>query len=423
MNILYLAHRIPYPPNKGDKIRSFRQLEHLAKRHRVWCACFVDTPDDAGHVETLREHCADVIAIRLKRFPAMWRGLFGLIRGATLTESFYRSREMTRALRRWTASTRFDAVVAFSSSMASFALEVPTRRRVLDCCDLDSRKWQDYAGSRRGLLQRLYYTEGVRLARREVQWLDSFDATIVITEHEAEPLLNATGSHRLHVVRNGVTLDRKTEDAAYRTITAPIVGFIGALDYRPNVDAVVWFVKHCWPGVRAAVPDAVFRIVGRSPVRGVRRLARVDGVSVVGEVPDVTSELEKFAVSVAPLRIARGLQNKVLEAMAAGKPVVLSSGAAEGIAARDRTHFFVSDRVERVVGDVVSLLGDPAERARLGHAARRFVESHHRWDEVLREFELVVTGVTAQAKACGSGSSQHLPPVRTADRQRATARE
>ncbi|MCH7871276.1 MAG: sugar transferase, partial [Planctomycetes bacterium] len=274
MNILYLAHRIPYPPNKGDKIRSFRQLEYLAKHHRVWCACFVDRSDDLRHVETLREHCADVVAIRLRRIPALCRALSGLVRGATVTESFYRSREMTRALDRWIDSTRFDAVVAFSSSMATLALGVPARRRVLDCCDLDSRKWQDYAGSRRGLLQRLYHTEGMRLARREVQWLDSFDATIVITEHEAEPLLNATGSHRLHVVRNGVTLEEETVDTAYRTVTAPVVGFIGAMDYRPNVDAVVWFVKHCWPGVRAAVPDAVFRIVGRSPVRVVRRLAR-----------------------------------------------------------------------------------------------------------------------------------------------------
>lgn len=419
MNILYLAHRIPYPPNKGDKIRSFRQLEHLAKHHRVWCACFVDRPDDFRYVEKLREYCEDVIAIRLRRIPAMCRGVLGLIRGITVTESFYRSREMLRALHGWIASTRFDVVVAFSSSMASFALDVPAKRRVLDFCDLDSGKWQDYAGSRKGLLRRFYYAEGVRLARREVQWLDSFDATMVITEHEAEPLLNATGADRLHVIRNGVTLDQKTEGASYRDITAHVVGFIGVMDYTPNVDAVVWFVKHCWPGVRAVVPDAVFRIVGRSPVAAVRRLEREEGVYVVGEVPDVSTELDQFAVSVAPLKIARGLQNKVLEAMAAGRAVVLSSGAAEGIAAQDRTHFFISDRPERFVGDVVSLLGDPSERARLGHAARRFVETHHRWDDVLREFELAVTGVSDPRRE----PSHSVTSARTADRPRATLLE
>lgn len=393
MQILYLAHRIPYPPNKGDKIRSFRQLEHLAARHRVWCACFVDRPEDERYVETLRTHCEDVLAIRLRGLPAKLRGLAGLCRGATITESFYRHRGMTGALRRWSESIHFDVVVAFSSSMASFALDVSAKRRVLDLCDLDSRKWLDYAAASRGLLRRLHRVEGERLALREAQWLASFDATIVITDTEAEPLQGQHAAHRLHVIGNGAVLPDESQEPSTPRRQVSVVGFVGAMDYRPNVDAVVWFVENCWSKLRAAAPDAEFRIVGRSPTRRVRRLARVAGVTVVGEVADVADELKRFTVGVAPMRIARGLQNKVLEAMASSKAVVLTSLAADGIDAQDRIHFLVADQPDAMVGDILFLLRDAASRAKIGRAARRYVETHHQWKDALREFELVVTGV------------------------------
>jgi len=391
MNILYLAHRIPYPPNKGDKLRAFRQLQHLASRHRVWCACFVDDAADGTHVELLSRMCEDVAAVRLNRKWAALRGLIGLVRGGTVTESYYTHPAMREVLRRWCAGQRFDAVVAFSSSMAPYALAVSARRRVLDLCDRDSRKWLQYAALAGGPRRCLYRVEGRRLARREREGLDAFDAAILITSAEAKGLARYQRRGKLHIIGNGVDVPHfDVPDGGPRT--HPTIGFVGVMDYAPNVDAVRWFVAACWPGIRAAVPQAVFRIVGRSPARAVRRLASVQGIEVTGEVEDATAEVRRFDVSVAPLRIARGLQNKVLEAMACARPVVLSSGAAEGIDGRHGHEYLVADTADETVGHVVRLLGDPVERERLGLTARQFVAANHCWREELDRFEFIVTG-------------------------------
>jgi len=389
MNILYLAHRIPYPPDKGDKLRAFRHIEHLSKHHRVWCACFIDTPTDRPHVELLARYCQNLIAIPIRRLPSAIRGFAGLLRGGTVTESFYRYRPMIDALRRWSDAIPFDVAVAFSSSMAQYALAIPAKRRVLDLCDCDSEKWLEYAAASHVPARWVYRTEGRRLAARERAFVEGFDATLLITKAEAAMLGTATRSSKTYVVTNGVGLS----DEAPRGLkpAAQVVGFVGVMNYRPNVDAVCWFVDQCWPTIHHAFSDAVFRIVGRSPVRRVRRLERVPGVDVVGGVDEILTEVRRFQVSVAPMRIARGLQNKVLEAMAAAKPVVLTSKAAEGIGARNAEDYFIADTARETISAVKRLLGGWVEGERVGQNARRFAAAHHRWDEILRKFELIVT--------------------------------
>jgi glycosyltransferase involved in cell wall biosynthesis len=240
----------------------------------------------------------------------------------------------------------------------------------------------------------IYKTEGRRLARRERSWLESFDATILITQSEVATMLGGATARKLHVVGNGVPLP---EDASPRPTRYPTVGFVGVMDYKPNVDAVLWFVDRCWGAIRDEFPSAGFRIVGRSPNRDVRKLANVPGVTVVGQVDDLSWELRGFDVSVAPMRIARGLQNKVLEAMAWNKAVVLSPQAAEGIDAKDGRDFVVADGAESTIREVRRLLHDQAERQRIGSAARTYVAQHHRWDDVLDQFEMIVTGAIARS--------------------------
>lgn len=419
MNILYLAHRIPYPPNKGDKLRSFRQLDRLSRRHNVWCACFIDDPHDEKHVSGLRERCEGVAAVRFRRRRALVRGFAGLVRGRTLTESYYHNRQMTDLLRQWTEAVRFDAVVAFSSSMAPYARIRPARR-VLDLCDRDSQKWLDYARYSSPAAAALYRLEGRRLARLEESLLAEFDATILITSAEAQVLLQTPHATRLHIVGNGV--DVPTASAASSCASAAesghehhrtgdrtgsaVVGFIGAMDYRPNVDGVVWFAENCWPAIRGRCPHAQFRIAGRSPAAAVRRLNRVPGVEVIGEVADASAAVRAFDISVAPLRIARGLQNKVLEAMAHAKPVVLTSGAAAGISAIPGKNVLVADSAAEFIDQVCRLLTEPATRLRLGQAGRAYVLAHHCWDTELDRFESIVTGgspATPRAKGWHSG--------------------
>ncbi len=388
MNILYLAHRIPYPPNKGDKLRAFRQLERLSRSHRVWCACFVDRPSDRQYLNALGEFCQNVIAIDVNVLPAKMAGLGHMLRGGTITERFYRNHEMGAALQSLAGNVDFDVVVAFSSGMAAYALALPTRRRVLDLCDVDSLKWKDYARSTGPPATWAYRTEGRRLARKEVEWIDAFDATLLITAAEARHLSADADMSKVRVIGNGVHLPPLRRD---RSPGRSTVGFVGMMDYLPNVDAVEWFCRECWPAVSQQCPSAVFRIVGRRPVRRVQKLSDIPGVHVVGEVQSVQEELARFDVSVAPMRIARGLQNKVLEAMAAALPVVLSPEAAEGIDGTPGRDFFIETDPTALASRVTRLLQNASVRCRVGRAARRYVDNRHAWDGQLDLFELLVT--------------------------------
>lgn len=399
MNILYLAHRIPYPPNKGDKLRAFRQIEHLARRHRVWCAFFLDDPKDARHANDLRQWCAEVGAVEMKPFWAKLRGLTSLFRGRTITEGYYKRRELTRLLEQWQNRIRFDAIVAFSSSMANYALQVSAPRRILDLCDLDSLKWRDYAdhitrlrrtGIRDRLLRSIYQLEGRQLAAAELRWIDRFDAAILATGTEAAPLRPLVSPRKIHVIGNGVDLPEVEPTSTHGAHQNPVIGFVGVMDYFPNVDAVTWFAAECWPAIRARFPTATFRIVGRSPTPAVHRLSSIPGIEVVGEVKYIVDAWKNFDVSVAPLRIARGVQNKVLEAMAAAKPVVLSSNAAKGISAVSEVDYLVADSAEHVTAAVCSLLSNPSLRTQIGQSARTFVATHRRWETELDKLNALI---------------------------------
>jgi len=421
MKILYLAHRMPFPPNKGDKMRACRELTYLARRHDIWCACFADAEGDLKHADTLRRLVRGLAVVPLDRRFATVRGLCGWLGGSTVTEWFYRSAEMMRTVRAMSRVVGFDAVAAFSSAMAPYALAVPAGRRVLDLCDLDSAKWREYARCTPRPQRWLYTTEGRRLAKREHRWIDAFDASILISRAERDALDGGVDAGKVHVVTNGVGLTSFARTpqgpSGARAPARPVVGFIGVMDYLPNVDAVCWFVRACWPAVRRAVPGATFRIVGRSPVARVRRLAAVPGVVVTGEVGDVRPELERFDLSVAPLRIARGLQNKVLEAMAAGVPVVATSKAAEGLTAMPGRDIVVADDPASMARAVIALSCDNDRHACLAEAGCRYVSTCHRWAPALEAYELIVTAATAprtsDAAAPGTTFAPEAEPRRS----------
>ncbi len=389
-NILFLANRLPFPPNKRDKIRTFREIDQLALSHNVYCACFVDAPDDPTHVRGFRRWCKDIIAIPWKRRTAALRAMHGRLVGRTLTESAYRDKAMSEAISRWTDRIPFDAVVSFSTIMASYALAVPARRHVLDMCDVDSAKWLDYAETARFPLSTVYRREGRRLRVFEQSYIERFDATTFITSRERR-LLDPDETHdRLHVIPNGVTLsDRQSRPAAD---CGPIVGFLGSMDYRPNTEAVCWFVRRVWPAVRADAPNARMLIVGRNPTRRVRSLARTPGVSVTGTVKDTGRYLARCRVIVAPLRVARGMQNKVLEAMAARRPVVATSAVAAGLNVQPGHHIQVADDAMHFATEVIALLNRDDLCRDTGDAGYRCAAVHYCWPEAMQRFEQLILG-------------------------------
>jgi sugar transferase (PEP-CTERM/EpsH1 system associated) len=384
-NILYLVHRVPYPPDKGDRIRAYHLLRFLSRRAAVHLACLADEPVPPEAVAALRRYCERVAVIRLGRWTRWACALGSLLCGGTVTAGAFRSAGLRAVVRQWAAETAFAAAVASASSMVPY-LRLPQVRgvpAVVDLVDVDSQKWFDYAAGSRWPLSWLYAAEGRRLSRLEGSLPTWARAVTLVSEAEADLYRGFCAPGAVHAVTNGVDL----EYFRPRQGVEPVCVFVGALDYRPNVDATCWFCEGVWPQIRRLRPRAELWLVGRCPVPSVRRLAEVPGVRVVGQVPDVRPYVARAALAVVPLRIARGLQNKVLEALAMGKPVVASPHALAGLQPRTNVPVVTARSPQEWVDQVVRLLDDEAGRRELGVRGRRYVEEHHHWDTCLGPFE------------------------------------
>jgi len=397
-NLLYLVHRLPYPPNKGDKVRSWHLLRHLAARHRVFLGTFVDDPDDAAHLDdylaVLRPLCADLHVARLSPRLGRLRSLSGLLAGEALTLPYYRD----AGLQGWVDATlragAIDAAVIFSSSMAQYVQPAPGRsvpRTLVDFVDVDSAKWTQYADNHRWPLSWLYRREGERLLAFERAVAATASRSFFVTENECALFLARApeAAGRIEPMGNGVDADffspAHTFPSPFAAGEVPLV-FTGAMDYWPNVDAVCGFVAEVLPRLIAAVPGLRFTIVGRSPTPAVQALAGPQ-VVVTGTVPDVRPYLRHAALVVAPLRVARGIQNKVLEAMAVGRPVLASqacAGAVDAVVGRD---FLSAATPDDYVREITTLLADPARATALGEAARARVLARYSWEAHLARID------------------------------------
>ncbi len=383
-NLLYLVHRLPYPPNKGDKVRSFHLLKHLAARHRVYLGTFVDDPDDARHVDTVRAMCAGVHAARLHPRLAKVRSLGGLLRRRALTLDYYRDAGLADWVQRTVAQHRIGTAVVFSSSMAQYVEALPGGVRTLvDFVDVDSAKWTQYAGAHRWPLSWLYRREGERLLAYERAVAAQSHRSFFVTENETALFrrLAPEAAASVESMSNGVDSEFFAPDAGRASPFAPgeiPVVFTGAMDYWPNVDAVSWFAGEMLPALRRQWPALRFHIVGRSPTPTVLALAG-DAVNVTGTVPDVRPYLQHAAVVVAPLRLARGIQNKVLEAMAMGRPVVASRQCVGPIDVLEGSDLLAADSAEGFVECIGTLLRSAGRAAAIGAAGRERVLRQYSW--------------------------------------------
>jgi sugar transferase (PEP-CTERM/EpsH1 system associated) len=368
--LLFLAHRIPFPPNKGDKIRSFHLLRHLAARYEIHLGAFVDDPDDWQYQDALKPWCASIKLVPLNPRRARLASLSGLLSGEALTLPYYRNRPLARWAAGLAAAGTVTRGLAFSSAMAQF-MPAGLARRVLDMVDVDSDKWTQYAPTQRWPLSWVYAREGRKLAAWEARAAQDFDATLLVSVDEAALLQQRVpqARNRIGAFENGVDADyfspARDYPDPYPSDVRGVV-FTGAMDYWPNVDAVTWFAERIFPAVRAAVPRAQFTIVGSRPTEAVLALARQPGVVVTGGVPDVRPWLAHAACAVAPLCIARGVQNKVLEAMAMARPVIASAQAAEGIRAEAGRDYLLAqgeaDFARAVVGCLQTAASAPQAR-------------------------------------------------------------
>ena len=417
-DLLFLAHRVPYPPDKGDKIRAYHVLRHLSKRFRIHLGCFADDPEDLPYARELSEMCASTAVFPLNRPKALARGLVGLALGSALSECYFGDRRMTHWVETTIARVKPESIFVYCSAMAPYMLPYAQRHRVLlDMVDVDSEKWRAYAKDASWLSRRLYRREAGALLRLERRAAMSFERSFFVSGAEADAFLARApeAAERVGFFQNGVDLEyfepKQIFSNPFATGSKAIV-FVGRMDYRPNIDAVEWFARDIFPGIRGRHPEAQFWIVGAGPSHRVIALASDSSVHVTGRVPDVRPYLAHAACVVAPLQIARGIQNKMLEAMAMARPVVGTPQACEGLSARVGEDLLLAETAAQFGEAVGAVL--TGQMPGLGTAARSRVEADYDWTRNLAVLDTLFSDMR-DAAADRTTSSYGMGSVASGD--------
>jgi len=389
--LLYLVHRLPYPPNKGDKISSNNMLNYFSAHWRVHLGTFVDDPEDWQYADIVRGKCEDSCIVNLPSSKKISGSALGMLTNKSLSLSYYQSRELEAWVRATVELERPDAVLVFSGVMGRFVKgilpdDVPV---VFDAEDVDSEKWRSYAASKPWPVSWLYQREANKLLEYEREMAASTDASIFVSTEEAQlfKTLAPESAHKVHFRTQGVDSaffdPRLTYDNPYEEGQKVLV-FTGAMDYWPNIEAVKWFCDNVLDAVKAQVPDFLFCIVGMKPSDEVQRLGALSGVTVTGGVPDVRPYLAHALAACLPLQLARGIQNKALEAMAMQLPVLATSDALLGIVEYPDVLSYVANDPASMASAAVDILTGPRQT---NLAGRECVLKHYNWDTNLKQME------------------------------------
>ena len=393
MKIFFICQRVPFPPDRGDKITTYNEIKHLCREHEVYVFCLADGEKDLENVAGAQGFAREVTAVPVTHWGTRLRALLALFTGAPLTVAMLRQAKLHQAVARRFGEVKPDLVFVYSSNTAQYAEPFAGVPRIMQFADLDSLKWRRYAERASVPMRWIYALEARRLLAYEQKIARSFSHSLLCTDAEVRDFEAVVPGAPVSTVGNGVDLDYfRTKGAA--KVAGSIV-FTGLMDYLPNVDAVVWFCDEILPLVQARVPSASFVICGNRPTAEVQRLAARPGVTVTGWVADVRPYLDAAEVFVAPLRIARGIQNKVIEALAMGLPVVSSTAAMNGTVIPEGEGIVASDDAAVFAERVVRLLTDEALRADFSVRARRAVERDYTWAAQMVLLDRVISEVTA----------------------------
>jgi len=385
VRILFLCHRVPFPPDKGDKIRAFNQLRALSARHTVDLFTLADRDADLRHEAALRQYCETVTIARIVPVWARLRALRFLPTASPLTIPYFFSGVLKSEVRKALAGRSYDRIYVYCSAMAQY-VEIPEAKGipvVVDLVDVDSDKWLQYASYAPFPYSAVYRREATRLREYERKICEQVSSVVVTTDREARLVREICPSADVQVIANGVDQDYFTPTFQSDSGASPTISFTGDMSYFPNEQAVVFFAREVLPLIREAIPEARFLIVGRQPTRNVLRLQTIAGVEVTGYVPDVRPYLAKSQVSVAPFCIAAGIQNKVLEAMSSCLPVVATSRIAQSLPASVAEMVEFGDTPQELASKVVQLLRDPECRQRVGAESRKRVGNEYNWRKSL----------------------------------------
>jgi polysaccharide biosynthesis protein PslH len=397
MRLFFLCQRVPYPPDRGDKISTYNLIVHLAKQHEVHVFCTADGTQDLANLAGLAPFAKSVTAVPVAAFSAPWRAARALATGAPLSVALLAEPRLHAAIKEKVAANPPDLFLVYSSNAAQFAEPFAGLPRIMHFCDLDSLKWVQFAERSRPPMKWIYAREARRLLAYERAIAASFSHSLVCTATEKRDFERLIPGRPVSVVGNGVDLDFFRSSG--RTKRPLSMVFTGVMNYFPNVDAMCWFCDAILPLIQARLPAANLVICGARPAPAVRRLAQQRGVTVTGRVPDTRPYLDEAEIFVGPLRLARGIQNKLLEAMAMGLPCVSSSLAASATVIPNEAGILAASDAAGFAEHVVRLLTDGDYRATMAHRARAAVEEHYRWEVQLAALDRVIAGIVPRAAA------------------------
>jgi sugar transferase (PEP-CTERM/EpsH1 system associated) len=388
VRILYVCHRFPYPPKRGGKIRPFNMIRHLSRSHEVTVCSLSRSDTESAEAQGIAPFCAEFHLAQVNDRVQMLRMIASLPTPITASASYFHSARLARTINRLLAESRFDLIFVHCSSAAHYVRNVRGVPKILDFGDMDSQKWLEYAQYKPFPLSAGYRWEGMRLHAEERQLARRFDFCTATTRAEWETLKELAVDTPNDWFPNGV--DSEFFAPAVAAYDADTIVFVGRMDYYPNQQSMFDFCANVLPRLRAQRPTVKLQIVGAAPSPAVWRLGELPGVTVTGSVADVRPYVTRAALTVAPLRIARGTQNKILEAMAMGVPVVCSHVAARGVDAVSGTHLLATGTPEETCAAILGILEHPRERARLADAARARVLSHHAWANSMKRLDAII---------------------------------
>ena len=387
--LLFLCHRIPFPPNKGDKIRSYNILKKLSEQYDIHLGCFIDDPFDKQYVNGLNKYCASVFHLDQNKAIAKLKGLTSFLTGKPIALPYYYDRRMQQWAKRILLQRNISKVFVYSSSMAQYCegSQYSNLERVIDFVDVDSDKWRQYAEKKTGLSKWVFNREFKLLAVYEDKICADYSHSLFVSVDEAKLFRDrqpVNEQAKVHGLLNGVDVDFFDPNAKFSAEdlvpNKPFISFTGAMDYWANVDAVLWFANEVWPLILQQQPEAVFCIVGGNPSKEVLELSKKTGIKITGRVHDVRTFIAQAQCVVAPMQIARGIQNKVLEAMSLNKPIVVSSMAMEGINAKADSNIAIVDNVNHFAQQCLKFFVQDASDV----TNRQWVLENFTWQQTLQ---------------------------------------
>lgn len=394
MRVMFVCHRFPYPPKRGGKIRPFNIIRHLRDSgHSVTVASLVRSAEEEQEGQGLVDFCDRILVGRISPAKAALHTLARLPTTTPSSMGYFYSRSLHLAIAREIEKTRYDLIFVHCSSAAQYVERVADTPSIMDFGDMDSQKWYDYSAHRRFPLNCGYWLEAVKLKRQEKRLSRSFDVSTCTTPAELATLQSYGSARATNWFPNGV--DNEFFSPTGCDYDPNLIVFVGRMDYYPNCQAMLQFCEEVFPRILSARPSARLKIVGAEPTSDILRLREQRGVEVTGTVADVREHANTAALSVAPLRIARGTQNKVLESMAMGVPTVCSVEAAGGVDAEPGRHLITANSIEDYVEAILRIMGDSGERDRLARAGRERVLTHHSWKSSMRKLDEIISSALA----------------------------